>query len=320
MAKTITTLADLQKSATTYRRELLMMPVITAEATLRHMRGIGGLMGNHTLGEPSGDAQLAPYKTTRGEDAAITVTPRTLEVFLGNVAKHFDPNDVWGTIYGSTTVQGEAMKNVPIAAQILLYVAGRLGKNLNMAIWSAKRNDSGDATKDLFNGFDTITQTEIDGTKISEAVGNLKDLEEITADNAVDQIKALYNAASDELQGRPVNIYLSRDYYKAYCEDYKTTTGAVPYNTEFKKTFLEGSDDLATFVPLTSKKGSKFIHISPRENMVYGYGSGEYPGELVAIEKYSSWKLTAECAMAFGVQFDSISPEALIVGRVGGGA
>ena len=169
-----------------------------------------------------------------------------------------------------------------------------------MAIWNAKRNTEGDTTKDLFNGFDTITATEATAGNIAADKGNYMELAAaIDKTNAIDTFNAIYAAADDELQGQKAKIY-------------------VPYNTEFKKTFLEGTDNQWEFCPLASKKGSQYIHIAPQSNMVYGYGAGDNPGERLAIEKYSSWKLTLEAAMAFGVQFRSLSPEMLMVAKLKG--
>lgn len=314
---TITTLADLQKSATTYARELLMMPATGAQATLQHMTGIPGLKGNHVFGQLDGLAELGPYKNTRKADGDFKITSRTLELFLGNTAINFDPNEVWGTIYGSLVHQGEALKQTDIARSIAMFVAAKLGKKLNMGIFSAKRNDGGDKTNELFNGFDTITETEITATNIQSDKGNYVEVAAITDDNAIEMLNKIYDAADDELKGQHCKIYCTPQIYTAYCRNYQLLHGSVPYNHEFKKTFLEGSDDLFEFCPLASKKGSKYIQISPQSNMKYGYGAGAYPGEKVAIEKYSSWMLTLEAAMAFGVQFESISPEALLVAKVG---
>lgn len=312
---TITTLADLQKSATSYRKELLIMPVTSARATLQHMRAIPGLKGNYVLGQLSGTAELAPYKNTRQEDGDFKITPRTLEIFLGNCAKNFDPNEAWGTIYGSLVHNGEALKAADINRDILFLVAGQLGKKLNMAIFSAVRNEAGDTTQDLFNGFDTITASEITAKNIAADKGNYIEVPAVTKENAVDVFKAIYAAADDELKGQHTKIYCTYDQYNAYLEDYKATTGAAPYNTEFKKTVLEGSDGLAEFCPLSSKKGSEFIHLSPQNNMVYGYGAGENPGETLEVSKYAPWMLTLSAAMAFGVQFESVSPEMLLVAK-----
>lgn len=320
MPRTITTLGALQKSATRYEKELLIMPATSAGATLQHMTGMPGLLGNVVLGQLDGDAELGPYKSTRSADGNFTITPRLLELFLGNCAYGFDPNEVWGTIYGSLVAQGESLKTVDVNKYILMFVAGKLGRKLNMAIWNAKRNAEGDTTKDLFNGFDTITATEATAGKIATGKGNYMELTAaIDKTNAIDTFNAIYAAADDELQGQKAKIYVSKDIYNAYNLNYQLLHGSLPYNTEFKKTFLEGTDNQWEFCPLASKKGSQYIHIAPQSNMVYGYGAGDNPGESLAIEKYSSWKLTLEAAMAFGVQFRSLSPEMLMVAKLKGG-
>lgn len=316
MATTITTLAELQKSAQTYQKELLVMPVITAQDTLKHMAARPGTRGKRTVGELSGNVELAPWKNDREDAGNFTITPRTLETFLGNCAYKFAPNDVWDTIYGSLQVLGQPVKDTEVAKSVLFYAAGRLGKALNMAIWNAKRDAEGTNTAALFDGFDTIAAAEIAAGNISADKGNYIEVAAVTNDNAVDVLKSIYNAASDELQNTPAKMFLSRNVYNSYCEDYKATTGAVPYNTEFKKTYLEGTDNLVELVPLASKKGSSYIQISPQTNMLYGYGNG-LAEESVAVEKYGPWMLTLEAAMYFGVQYESISPERLIVAKLG---
>lgn len=317
MANSITTLGALQKSATQYEKELLIMPTIAAGATLQHMTGMPGLKGNVVLGQLDGDAEIGPYKSTRSAQGSFKITPRELEIFLGNCAYSFDPNDVWGTIYGSLVAQGESLKTVDVNKYILMFVAGKLGKKLNQSLWSAKRNASGDTTKDLFNGFDTITEIEQEAGNLATDKSNYLELAAaITSANAIDTFQQIYDAADDELQGQAVKIYCSKDVYNAYNRNYQLLHGALPYNTEYKKTFLEGTDNLWEFCPLVSKKGSNYIHIAPQSNMVYGYGAGDNPGEVLNIEKYSSWQLTLEAAMAFGVQFRTLSPEQLLVAKL----
>lgn len=321
MAKSITTLDALQKSATQYEKEILIMPTTAAGATLQHMTAMPGLKGNVVLGQLDGNAEIGPYKSTRSAQGNFTITPRELEIFLGNCAYSFDPNDVWGTIYGSLVAQGESLKTVDINKYILMFVAGKLGKKLNQSLWNAKRNAEGDTTKDLFNGFDTITDTEKAAGNLATAKNNYLELAAaITSANAIDTFQQIYDAADDELQCQAVKIYCSKDIYNAYNRNYQLLHGALPYNTEYKKTFLEGTDNLWEFCPLVSKKGSNYIHIAPQSNMVYGYGAGENPGELLNIEKYSSWQLTLEAAMAFGVQFRTLSPEQLLVAKLKAGA
>lgn len=292
------------------------MPVIAAKSTLQHMTPRPGTRGKRTVGQLSGDLELGPWNPNRSDEGDFKIEPRTLETFLGNCAQRFSPNDVWDTIYGSLVVRGTQLKETEIARAILSYASAQLGKKLNMALWNGVRNESGSTTAELFDGFDTITQKEIDAGNIATGKGNYFETAAINDNNAVDELKKIFRSASDELQGSPTKMYLPVKVYNSYLEDYKNSSGAVPYNQSFKKTFLEGAEGLCELVPLVSKKNSSFIHLTPRSNMLYGYGAG-LEEESIGVEKYSSWLLTLEAAMFFGVQFESISPERLMVAKIG---
>ena len=116
--------ADLQKSAQQYRKELLLMPIIAAEATLQHMTGRPGVAGRETVGQLSGNIEIAPYNASRVDMTGVAITPRTLETFLGSVIKKFDLNEAAKTVYGSFITQGEALTGLDLAHQILNYLTG----------------------------------------------------------------------------------------------------------------------------------------------------------------------------------------------------
>lgn len=307
--------ADLKKSATTYRRDLLMMPVIAAEQTLRHMTARPGVAGRETVGQLSGNIELGPYDPKRVDEGGVDIMPRTLETFLGSVIKRFDVNEAAKTVYGELFAQGQQLTTAYVALQVLNYLAAQLGKKLNMSIWSAGRADEGTTTQTLFDGFDTITGKEVTAGAIAAGKGNYLQVAAIDRTNAVDALKTIYNSAADELQGQAVKLFMPRSVYTAYVEDYQSTVGAVPYNTQYKKTFLEGSDDLCELVPLVSKKGSKYLHLTTKGNMLYGYGAG-LASENIAIEKHHELLLSFVATMYFGVQFESVSPERLMVAEM----
>lgn len=308
--------ADLKKSATTYRKNLLRLPVIKAQATLKHMTGIPGLAGRLTVGELSGDIELGPYSSSRVDEDGVAITPRVLETYLGSVIKKFEPNTVSKTVYGSAIAQGKSLEHADITRQVLVYLAGKLGGKLNMAIFSAKRNPAGTKTSELFDGFDTITAAEITAGNIATGKHNLYEFDAaITANNAVDSLKAFYRAASDELKDQEVKMFIPHEIYDAYVDDYQASVGATPYNKEFEKTFLEGSNNLCELVPLASKKGSDFIHLTTKGNMMYGYGAG-LADENLTVEKHHPFKLDFVSTMYFGTQFETISPERLLVGKL----
>ena len=308
--------AELQKSAVTYRKDLLVMPVIAAEATLQHMTPRPGVAGREVLGQLSGGIELGPYDPQRYDDEGLDIKPRTLETFLGSVIKRFDLNSVAKSVYGSLTTQGEALTSLDLARQVLNYLSMQLGRNLNLHIWSAKRNDTGTKTKDLFDGFDTITQKEIAAGTIDTTEGNFMQLSQaIDESNATDILMSIYESADDILQGMPTKMFVPVSVYRAYNKDYLASFGNVVYNTQFKKTYLEGTDNLCELVPLASKKGSPYIHLTTKSNMIYGYGDG-LDSEKIAIEKHHEFLLSFVATMFFGCQFEAINKERLMVAKL----
>ena len=308
--------AELQKSAVTYRKDLLVMPVIAAEATLQHMTPPPAVAGREVLGQLSGGIELGPYDPQRYDDDGLDIKPRTLETYLGSVIKRFDLNSVAKTVYGSLTTQGEALTSLDLARQVLNYLSMQLGRNLNLHIWNAKRNDTGTKTKDLFDGFDTITQKEIAAGTIDTTEGNFMQLSQaIDESNATDILMSIYESADDILQGVPTKMFVPVSVYRAYNKDYLASFGNVVYNTQFKKTYLEGTDNLCELVPLVSKKGSPYIHLTTKSNMIYGYGDG-LDSEKIAIEKHHEFLLSFVATMFFGCQFEAINKERLMVAKL----
>ena len=308
--------AELQKSAVTYRKDLLVMPVIAAEATLQHMTPRPGVAGREVLGQLSGGIELGPYDPQRYDDDGLDIKPRTLETYLGSVIKRFDLNSVAKTVYGSLTTQGEALTALDLARQVLNYLSMQLGRNLNLHIWNAKRNEPGKKTADLFDGFDTITQKEIAAGTIDTSEGNFMQLSQaIDESNATDILMSIYESADDILQGVPTKMFVPVSVYRAYNKDYLASFGNVVYNTQFKKTYLEGTDNLCELVPLVSKKGSPYIHLTTKSNMIYGYGDG-LDSEKIAIEKHHEFLLSFVATMFFGCQFEAINKERLMVAKL----
>lgn len=307
--------ADLKKSAQTYEKEILAMPVIAAQRTLEHMTGIPGLAGRHTLAEFSGEIELGPYNPSRVDETGVNITPRTLETFLGSVVKRFDVNEVAKTVYGELVAQGEALTTASIARQTLNYLSAKLGGSLNMAIFRGKRNESGSKTIDLFDGFDTITAAEVTASRLSAEKGNYVKLEAITEQNVYDLVNSIYDNADDCLREVPSKMYLHYNIYQLYNKRAEAVQGNVQYNKEYTKRTITTSDGLCELVPLAAKKGSKYIHLSTKKNMVYGYGAG-LPDETITIEKYHEFFLSFVATLYFGVQFRSLSKETLRVAEL----
>lgn len=310
-------LDDLKTSAKTYEKQLLYFPVIALEKTIQHMNPKGGIHGEKTFSSFENDLELGPYNSKRKKDKEPTFKARTIKTYLGSVIQDFDPNDAVESIWGSKILLGEELKKEELAKQVLTRASVNIGKNLNRAIWGAKRKDNGTKSVDLFNGFDTITANEIAKNALSVANKNLFEFTDaITSVSAVDLLKQYYKSSDENLQEMPTKMFIPKAIYDAYVEDYKSTGSGLPYNTSYDKVYLEGSFDLCELVPLSNKSGSDFIHLTPKANMLVGFGQTGHIKEQITIDRFSSFELTLAAAMFFGVEFHTIQKEFLNVGKL----
>lgn len=316
--------AELAKSAAKFRKELVKIPITGLSSALRFFTLRTGIQGSETVGEMSGAIDLGPYNAYRVDQSGLGIAGRELKTYLGSAIKRFDPNQVFGSIYGSQITQGEGLKNVPITAQVVAFLAAKISKSLRLSLFDAVRNASGNTTKDLFDGFDTITAAEVTAGKLSAANGNLFAFtEKITAANAVDAIREFLRNADDELIGQgdgevdpnnAVNLYVPRQIVYDYCEDYKSTTGNSVVYDKFNQTVVEGFP-YVRLVPFAGKANSKFIQLSTRDNMLLGTDL-THDVERMDIEKHHEFLLSFIATLVFGAQFESISKERLLVGKL----
>lgn len=297
---------DFQNAAIKYRSELLMIPIIGCQDTLQYMTARPGIRYKERVGTMSGEAQFAPYKPTRATDFNLNVDYRELETFFGSVVSDFEPNSAVSTLLGTGATKGDGQISTPTAKSVLALIAKSLSEHLNDAIWNGVRNATGDTSKDLFNGFDTITQSEITAQNISAEKGNyLKLTEDITAANAVDVAKKILFSLDPRLRSQELFLYCSQDFVDKYNEGYLLSHGGIPYNTEYGQTAVEGSNGKLKLVPLYNKADSKFMHVTTKSNMLVGFDQmGDI--ENVMVKEYKPFILSYIATMFFGVQFESI--------------
>jgi len=221
------------------------------------------------------------------------------------------------SLYGSAITKGEALKNVEINQAVLTLMIRKISGGLNKSIFNAVRNSSGITTATLFNGLDTITAADITAAKIAVAKKNLFEFADaITSVNAVELLKQYYRAASDELKDEKVKMIVPRTIYDAYVDDYQNTVSGVVYNTSFEKRFLEGSDNNCELVPLVGKKDAPYIQITPKSNMLVGVNQAGEEENIEVRRGDNPFKLQFITTMFFGTQFETVSPEKLLVGKL----
>lgn len=300
------TLKEYQEAATIYRKDLLMLPIIGIQESLKYMTGRPGIRYKEQVASVSGDAQFAPYKPSRSQDFNLNLDFRTLETFFGSVVAKFEPNSAISTLLGTGATKGDGQMTTPTALHVLSLIAKGLSEHLNDALWSGKRNPGGDTTADLFDGFDTITEKEIAAGTIAADLGNYMKIDEaITPANAVDIAKSILFSLDPRLRKEELYMFCSQDFADKYNEGYLLSHGGIVYNTQYDQTAVEGSNGRLKLVPLYNKMDSKFIHVCPKANMLVGFDQmGDV--ENILVKEYEPFILSYIATMFFGVQFESI--------------
>lgn len=311
MATLTITPNDLSQAAIDHREELLITPVVAANSVLKHMTARPGVGGREVVGELSGSIAMKPYGSAGVVDTnGVTITGRTIETYLGAAVKRFDPNLAAKTVYGSLVTQGEAMAQEELPLRVCQYLATRLGEDLAKHIFDATLSDS------FYIGFN-------DHAIHALSFSTDDDIPQLTAENAFDALLKFYEDAHPALQSVKTKLFLPVWVYNLYRRDYLNTFGAAPYNQSFDHLTLEGTNGLCELVPLpymgvlsgSGVEGSHPLYLTTQANMLYGYGDG-LAEEKIAIEKHDEFLLSFVATMYFGVQFASVSENAISVMNV----
>ncbi|MCD8296821.1 MAG: hypothetical protein LUC88_04540 [Prevotella sp.] len=307
---------ELSKTFVTYRKELIVMPMLALQEALAHMSVRTGIRYREIVSEMGGKFQLGNYDKTKLGDGDLTIDARIFETFFGNCVEPIDPNAIYQSIWGSNVTKGEGLKNVPIVVQVCAYMMKQLGENLLLNLFTAEHDASNTTdTASLFNGFKTIIQKDIDGTNengkvyISEDLGNLEyGSESITADNAEDVLKDFFWNSDVKLRRQKLKYFMSDMAYHYYTEAYQNNHGALPYNQAYDKKTLEGASNVE-LCPLTCVPDD-FLLLTPKTN-IYALFNQKGQDETFVVERSlnNHFDVDFVATMFFGTQFESVSKE-----------
>lgn len=304
---------ELKTSFAKYRKDLIQIPSRALDEAAKYMSRRNGVRGKETVGQLDGDMQLGPYSLTRKDENGVTITGRTLETYLGSCVKPFEPNKVRESILGSNVFQGEALKNQPITKLVGAFLFGKLGEGLFNELFTAKRNETGTKTVDLFDGFKTITDKEIKAKAVSTDKGNLKQTTKLTNVNAVDVLEEFYDAADEKLKKENTFMFMSSYELMLYRRAYRSFYGQLNYNEKFEQLHLDGNNK-CTLVGLDNvPQGFKII--TPGSNMLIGLATeGDKCSFDVEKSLDSHFLVDFVATMYFGTQYESIVKEKILFG------
>lgn len=306
--------SDFEKAAVEWRMQFLKMPLYACEDVLKYMTGIAGITTPFKLPSVEGSGEFAPFRHDRKSANTTKVDWREIRTYLGNVCEDFVPADIIQTLLGKgTSSLGDGQATAPTARLVIAEVMRSLGNKLHDALFTAKRNASGDTTADLFGGWGTIIDQEITAGTISEANGNLLQLTDaIDGVNAVDIAKEIERSCDPRLRRLDKFLYCDPAFMDAYNDAYLVSHNAVPYNKKYEQAIVEGSGNKTTIIPLDCLAGTDKYILTPRENMIYAFDNMSDLAR-VEVKRYAPWVVTLAAAMFFGTQLRTVDKRFLKV-------
>lgn len=221
-------------------------------------------------GQPGNRAAYAP------KTGVLAWKNRTLEVKNGEVTLKFTQAQIealWKTHLAkiaSATRRG-SVYDVPFEEMMIQRVIAKLIDQIERTLkWKGALNASGTATADIANGFETVLAAAIIATEVP--ADNVFTGATVTANNALAQFNGVLDKVATENPEylmQDLVCYCSPENLKYYWENYRATHGALPYNGQFQKRFLNDMENIE-MIPQIGLSGDSRILITPRYNLAIG--------------------------------------------------
>ena len=191
---------------------------------------------------------LRPQKYDNAWNAGadkVKMKPRILKVRPAKFDLELIPASHWKTWLGYSRRAGSANQHfMPFEEWILRHLANEVAEEVQVdIIWRGVHNPDGDSPGDCCDGLEKIVEDSIAaGGDFDVPAAQVVDTGPITAANAYDQAVTVARALPEKLRERMTKAFMTWSVADNYNDDYTATIGAAPFNTEFNKTRINGTN------------------------------------------------------------------------------
>lgn len=191
---------------------------------------------------------LRPQKYDNAWNAGadkVKMAPRILKVRPAKFDLEFIPALHWKTWLGYNRRAGSANQHyMPFEEWILNHLAMEVAEEIQtLIIWKGVFDANGSTPSAVCDGFEKIIQDSITAAgDFDVPAAQVVDVGVITASNAYDQALAVARALPEKLRERETKAFMTWSVADNYNDDYTATIGAAPFNTEFNKTRINGTN------------------------------------------------------------------------------
>jgi hypothetical protein len=210
-----------------------------------------------------------PATAFSGTANAIKIGARKLKIRRTSFDVQLFPALMWPTWLGLMKARtSDNPFDLPFEQLLMERLVSQAGADMELSgIYKGVYNGAGTTPADTIDGLLTIVAACIVSGEIP--AGNVyASGGAITATNAVAQFEGVKALIPDWYVNQPLKCFVSRFVKECYEKDYQTRNNALPYNTTYKKTVIEGTE--IELVQATGMTGSQRIIITPMENVAFG--------------------------------------------------
>ncbi len=216
---------------------------------------------------------LRPQKYDNAWNAGpdkVKMAPRILKVRPAKFDLEFIPASHWKTWLGYNRRAGSANQHyIPFERWILMHLAKEVAEEIQVDIlWKGQHDANGTTPGTVCDGFEKIIEDSITAAgDFDVPAAQVVDVGTITSANAYDQALLVARALPEKLRSRMTKAFMTWNIADSYNDDYTATIGAAPFNTDFNKTRINGTN--STIVRTVGMSNGKIL-ISEPSNLYVG--------------------------------------------------
>lgn len=306
MADSLLITDDIKEHIGTHGPELLMLAYQSMDVW-NDVTVLPGVKNETTLTSLKTNKMVKPYTGVfAATENAIEFVPNTIGVKVSQTDLLVEPEKYRPTYLAQFMGKGvdRTPEDLPFVAYIMEAIFAQLGEELNdETAWDGVFNAAGNAAKDVCDGYGTILKSYIqDGYVTPDAIGAL------TADDAVEQLKALYRRnvpAKYKKKKWQLRAYMGVHSYEAYIDNlekkgYNTGRGDDMLNEQY----LRGSQQLLELKPVSWMSSTDRVFITPYDNILLPADAVEQDlAKMNIIQDVWNFKMGIACALGFNFRY-----------------
>jgi len=211
---------------------------------------------------------VQPFQKTFTQKGGVTFTPNEIRVYQMKIDDEFYPDDIVATWLGFLSATNVSREEWPLVRWMVEeYYKKQIDQDVELSeyykgVYAAPVGGVAGASGTSMNGLQKQLQDGVDAGTI-----NTVSLGALNTATIFDQVETFTDAISEVYQGIPMNVFMSRYWYKKYMQD-KRAQGFYQKTSDAQ---IDAGIDFTpqNVVPLAAMVGTNDIFCTPKPNLLH---------------------------------------------------